>query len=65
MVDGIGAGDAFLGTFAAAFAEGLPVEIALLRAAAAGALAVGRRGAYAALPTRAEVDAAVKVPPAR
>jgi ribokinase len=56
VVDTVGAGDAFLGTFAVALAEGLPIEVSLARGAAAGALAVTRRGAYAALPTRAEVD---------
>ncbi len=57
VVDTVGAGDAFLGTFAVARLEGVPMEAALRRAAAAGALAVTRRGAYAALPMRAEVDA--------
>ena len=58
-VDTVGAGDAFLGTFAVAHLEGQPPDAALRRAAAAGALAIARRGAYAALPTRAEVDLVV------
>lgn len=56
VVDTVGAGDAFLGTFAVARLEGLSMDAALHRAAAAGALAVTRRGAYAALPERGEVD---------
>lgn len=65
VVDTVGAGDAFLGTFAVARLEGLAMEPALRHAAAAGALAVTRRGAYAALPARAEVDAKLspKSPP--
>jgi len=56
VVDAVGAGDAFLGVFATALLEGLPLPVALRRGVAAGALAVSRRGVYAALPTRAEVD---------
>ncbi len=63
VVDTVGAGDAFLGTFAVARLEDLPLDAALCRAAAAGALAVTRRGAYAALPSRAEVDSRVATQP--
>ena len=56
VVDTVGAGDAFLGTLAVALVEGATIDAALRRAAAAGSLAVTRRGAYAALPSRAEVD---------
>lgn len=56
VVDAVGAGDAFLGTFVTALLEGLPVPGALHRAAAAGALAVSHAGVYDALPTRVAVD---------
>ena len=56
IVDAVGAGDAFLGTFATAMLEGLTLAEALRRGAAAGALAVSRRGVYDALPSREEVD---------
>ncbi len=56
VVDAVGAGDAFLGVFVTALLKGLSLAEALRRGAAAGALAVSRRGVYAALPTRAEVD---------
>lgn len=57
VVDTVGAGDAFLGHFTAAYLAGMRLDGALRRGAAAGALAVSRRGAYDALPTRAEVEA--------
>jgi ribokinase len=56
-VDTVGAGDAFNGALAAALADRLPVEDALLVANAAGGLACTRPGALEALPTRAEVRA--------
>ncbi|MGH2487050.1 MAG: ribokinase [Ktedonobacterales bacterium] len=56
-VDATGAGDAFCGALACAFAEALPLRDALHMASAAGALAVTRMGAVPALPTRAAVDA--------
>ena len=55
VVDAVGAGDAFLGVSCAALLEGLALQEALRRGAAAGALAVSRRGVYEALPTRSEV----------
>ncbi|TLN05733.1 ribokinase, partial [bacterium] len=48
-VDTVAAGDAFVGAFAAALAEGRPEREALLRANAAGALAVTRAGAQPSL----------------
>lgn len=56
-VDTVAAGDAFVGAFAAALAEGRPVSEALLRGNAAGALSVTRAGAQPSLPTRAELEA--------
>ena len=56
-VDTVAAGDAFVGAFSAALAEGRPVQEALLRGNAAGALAVTRAGAQPSLPTRAELEA--------
>ncbi len=57
VVDTVGAGDAFLGTVVVALLEGRPLAEALRRGAAAGAIAVSRRGVYEALPTAAAVDA--------
>ncbi len=56
VVDAVGAGDAFLGTFATGWLEGMPLDVALCRGAAAGALAVSRSGVYDALPDRQAVD---------
>ncbi|MEZ5924458.1 MAG: ribokinase [Hyphomicrobiaceae bacterium] len=56
VTDSVGAGDAFLGTFVVARLGGLGMTDALRRAAAAGTLAVTRRGAYAALPSKTDVD---------
>lgn len=55
-VDTVAAGDAFVGAFAAALAEGRPLREALLRGNAAGALAVTRVGAQPSLPIRAELE---------
>jgi ribokinase len=57
VVDTTAAGDAFAGHLAAALAQGLGVEQAIGRAAAAGAIAVSRRGSSESIPTAAEVDA--------
>jgi ribokinase len=57
IVDTVGAGDAFLATSVVALLDGRPLAEALRRGAAAGAIAVSRRGVYDALATRAEVDA--------
>ncbi|MDM7459863.1 MAG: ribokinase [Paracoccus sp. (in: a-proteobacteria)] len=55
-VDTTGAGDTFVGYFAAALDEGSPIAAALRLAAAAAALQVTRHGAADAIPTRAEVE---------
>ncbi|MET4098645.1 ribokinase [Agrococcus sp. UYP10] len=57
VVDTTAAGDAYAGALAAAIAGGLPLEQAIRRAAAAGAIAVTRRGSSSSVPTAAEVDA--------
>lgn len=54
VVDTIGAGDALAGTVAAALARGETLRRAIELGNAAGALAVGRRGAYDAAPTLAD-----------
>jgi ribokinase len=58
-VDTTGAGDAFNGALAAALAERIPLEDAVRRAVAAGALATTRSGAREGMPTAAELDAAI------
>jgi ribokinase len=57
VVDTIGAGDTFSGALAAALARGEPIERAAQRANAAAALSVTGRGAIAAMPTAAQLDA--------
>jgi len=57
VVDTTGAGDAFSGTLSVAIANGLPLEEAVWRANAAGALTVTRLGTMLVMPTRQEVDA--------
>jgi ribokinase len=56
VVDTTAAGDAFIGGFATALAEGQSVDKAIRFGSAAGALAVTRPGAQTSLPNRAEVD---------
>jgi ribokinase len=56
VVDTTGAGDAFNGGFAAALAEGAPVEKAVRFGCAVGALCVQARGTAPAMPSRAEID---------
>jgi ribokinase len=56
-VDTTAAGDAFNGVLAAALLEGRGLDEAILRANAAGALCVTKRGAQEALPTRQEIEA--------
>jgi ribokinase len=56
-VDTTAAGDAFNGVLAAALLEEYTLEHAIVRANAAGALCVTKRGAQEALPTRQEIDA--------
>lgn len=59
VVDTTGAGDAFTGALAVAWAEGVEPVTALRRACAAGALATTVHGASASSPTRAAIDALV------
>ena len=54
--DSTAAGDTFNAALAVAFAEGQPIERALLFANAAAAISVTRLGAQASAPARAEVD---------
>ena len=56
VVDTVGAGDAFLGTAVVALLKGVPLAEALRRGAAAGAIAVSRRGVHDALPGHEDVD---------
>ncbi len=60
--DTVGCGDAFVGAFLAAIAEGIDMPRALTRANAAGALSAMSEGAIPSLPSRAEVDAAAQLP---
>lgn len=60
-VDATGAGDAFVGAISVAFLEGQPVDAALRFACAAGALAATVQGAQPSLPTRAQVEALLKL----
>jgi ribokinase len=55
--DTVGAGDCFNGAFAVALLEGKDPWSAARFASAAAAISVTRRGAQAAMPSRAEVDA--------
>jgi ribokinase len=55
--DTTGCGDAFCGVLAARLAAGLPIETAIGDAQRAAALTATRAGAFAALPTRAELAA--------
>jgi len=57
VVDTTAAGDAFAGHLAASIARGLPLEQAIRRAGAAGAITVTRRGSSSSVPTASEVDA--------
>jgi ribokinase len=60
VVDTTGAGDCFCGAFGASLAAGLSAPEALERANVAAGLAVGRFGASPAMPTEAELDAALR-----
>jgi ribokinase len=57
-VDTVGAGDTFVGALAVALAAGVAPPEALRAAAAAGAAAVTRHGAQAAMPRPADILAA-------
>jgi len=54
-VDTTGAGDAFIGAYAAAWCEGASVTAAIEYAQRAAAISVTRRGALAAMPRRSEL----------
>lgn len=56
VVDTVSAGDAFTGALAVALGEGRTIQEAVRYGAAAGALAVTKRGVQTAMPSRAEVD---------
>ncbi|MGY2747414.1 ribokinase [Arthrobacter sp. UYCu723] len=55
-VDTTAAGDAFSGYLGASLAAGLPIDDAIRRAMAAGALAVTKKGASPSLPSAADVE---------
>jgi len=55
-IDTTAAGDAFVGAFAAALADGKPIDKAVLWGNAAGALAATKLGAQPSLPTRENVE---------
>lgn len=55
-IDSTGAGDCFVGTFAAALARNETLEAALVEANLAAALSVTGKGALASFPTRAHVQ---------
>jgi ribokinase len=57
VVDTVGAGDCFNGAFAVGLMEGMDPWAAARFANAAAAVSVSRRGAQAAMPTRADVKA--------
>jgi ribokinase len=57
VIDTTAAGDAFVGGFSVAFAEGKPMEEAVRWGNAAGALAATKLGAQTSLPGRPEVEA--------
>ena len=63
-VDSTGAGDTFCGVLAAMLAAGRDVAQAVAHAQRAAALTVGRRGAFNALPSAAELRSLLGVPPA-
>ena len=52
-----GAGDAFMGSFVCALADGYDLRAAVMRGSAAAAIVVGRVGCAPAMPTPVELDA--------
>ncbi len=62
-VDTTAAGDAFVGGFGLAWAEGKSLSEAIRFGSAAGALATTRLGAQPSLPTRQEVEEMLKINP--
>lgn len=61
VVDSTGAGDAWCGVLAAALDLGMPMELAVRRANAAGALACTKPGAAPAMPDSAALDALMQL----
>lgn len=59
VVDTTGAGDCFVGTFAAALAAGQSLKLATGFANVAASICVQRAGAGSSMPSRAEIDAAI------
>ncbi|MCE7027402.1 ribokinase [Jiella avicenniae] len=59
VVDTTGAGDTFVGVFASGLAEGLSIADAARRAAVGASLACRKVGAQTAMPSVAEIDAAL------
>lgn len=57
VIDTVGAGDAWCGVLAAALDRGMPIEAAMRRANAAGALACTKHGAAPSMPGGAEIEA--------
>jgi ribokinase len=57
VVDTTGAGDTFVGAFAAGLGRGLSIELAMRRGLAAGSLACTKPGAQPSMPYEAEIDA--------
>jgi ribokinase len=60
VVDATGAGDAFSGVLAAWLARGHPLEVATEAANAAAGQSVTRAGARGGMPSRAEIEAALR-----
>jgi ribokinase len=60
-VDTTGAGDTFVGVLAGGLAESLPIEAAMRRACSAASLACLMPGAQAGMPTRSELDEALRI----
>ena len=60
VVETAGAGDAFVGAFAAALAEGMEPAAAARFGCAAAGISVTRPGTAPAMPTRAEIEALLK-----
>ena len=63
-IDTVAAGDAYCGVLAAALAAGLPIEQALVRASAGGALAATIAGATSSLPRTDAIDRLIASNPA-
>ncbi|NEN07696.1 ribokinase [Diaminobutyricibacter tongyongensis] len=60
-IDSTGAGDTFVGFFAAAIAAGADYETAARRASVAGSLSVEEQGAVPSIPTKQAVDDALRL----